>query len=219
MEARDLSAGLDEVGMGCLAGPICAAAVVFPTNATPIPEVTDSKQLTFAKRMRLAPIIMKEAIFFGIGWAQPSVIDTHGVAEAWRRACLDALDGAPEVSLLKIDGNRSLSGYRGDQECYVKGDARFWHIGAASIIAKVARDLEMIGMHEHYPAYLWKSNMGYGSAAHLKALLELGPTWYHRGRYLRKIYLKNRADLTSSEWAQWEEQWLDFSEDEDELLE
>lgn len=214
-----MSAGLDEVGMGCLAGPICAAVVVFPADAKPIPGVDDSKKLSFSKRMKLAPIIMREASFFGIGWAHPSVIDEMGVAEAWRRACLDALERAPSFDLLKIDGNRRLEGFVGEQESYVKGDARFWHIGAASIVAKVARDIEMMGMHEHYPKYMWKKNMGYGSKDHLFALTQHGPTWYHRGRFLRKVYRKYQDYLVIEKWKKWEEQWLNFRYDEEELPE
>lgn len=210
-----LSAGLDEVGMGCLAGPICAAVVVFPIGAKKITGVDDSKKLSFAKRMKLAPIIMREAAFFGIGWAHPSVIDEKGVAEAWRRACLDALEGAPPVSLLQIDGDRKLEGFTGRQKSYVKGDATIWHIGAASIVAKVARDLEMIGMDKHYPDYLWKKNMGYGSKAHLEALFRLGPTPYHRGRYLRKIYFRNQARITNGTWGKWEDVWLSSSTEAD----
>jgi len=216
-EARGLSAGLDEVGMGCLAGPLCAAVVVFPEKAPAIPGVDDSKKLSFSTRMALAPIIMKEALFFGIGWSQPSVIDQEGLSEAWRRACLDALEGAPEVELLRIDGNKRLNGFAGEQESFVKGDARFWHIGAASIIAKVARDLEMIGMSKHYPHYKWERNMGYGSKEHLEALFRLGPTRLHRGCFLKKIYhrFSDQIDKSQLRWSRWMEEWSPAVENHD----
>ena len=202
-----MSAGLDEVGMGCLAGPLCAAAVVFPEGAPRIEGVDDSKKLSFKKRMELAPLIMEKAVFFGIGWAQPSVIDTEGLAEAWRRACLDALEGAPEVGLLRIDGNTELRGFAGEQQSFVKGDSLFWHIGAASIIAKVSRDLEMIGMSRHHPEYRWEKNMGYGSKDHLDALFRFGPTHLHRGSYLLKLFHKYRDRVDKKRWSKWMAEW------------
>jgi ribonuclease HII len=214
-KARGLCAGLDEVGMGCLAGPVCAVAVVFPTNATPVKGVGDSKKLSPGRRAELAPIVMREARFFGIGWAHPTVIDQKGLAEAWRRACLDALDGAPEVDLLMIDGNKRLDGFAGEQQSFVKGDARFWQIGAASIVAKVVRDLEMVGMSKHYPAYLWEKNMGYGSEEHLEALFRLGPTPYHRGLFLRKIWNRYADRIVKEQpaWMRWCEEWRSAPDD------
>jgi ribonuclease HII len=207
--------------MGPIAGPICAAVVVFPTNAAPIKGVGDSKQIPPAKRVALAPTIMREATFFGIGWAHPSVIDEKGLPEAWRRACLDALEGAPDVDLLMIDGNKPLEGFAGKQRSIVKGDAKVWQIGAASIIAKVVRDLEMVGMGRHYPAYNWSRNMGYGSKEHLEALFRFGPTPYHRGLFLRKIWWRYNRQINKERpaWKKWEKEWAgdneDFSTQED----
>lgn len=202
-------AGLDEVGMGCLAGPICACAVVFPVDAEPIEGVTDSKKLSPERRAALAPRIMKEAMFFGIGWAHPTIIDTLGMSEAWRRACLDALEGAPKTELLMIDGLRQLEGFGGEQQSIVKGDAKVWQIGAASIVAKVVRDLEMSGMHRHHPSYHWNQNMGYGSQSHLEALFRLGPTHYHRGLFLRSIWRRHSHRIMKEQpsWMRWERDW------------
>lgn len=204
-----MCAGLDEVGMGALAGPICTTVVIFPTNAEPIEGVGDSKQLSASKRAELAPVIMKEASFFGIGWAHPSVIDEKGVEEAWRRACLDALEGAPAVDILMIDGNKHLHGFAGEQEGIAQGDAKVWQIGAASIIAKVVRDLEMAGMSKHFQAYQWEKNKGYGSRKHLEALFQLGPTFYHRGLFLKKIWLRFGEHINKelASWKEWEEAW------------
>jgi ribonuclease HII len=214
-EAKGLSAGLDEVGMGPLAGPICAAVVVFPEDYPAIEGVTDSKKLSFEERATLAPIIMQEAVFFGVGWASAEVIDTKGKSEAWNRACLDALEGAPTVDLLKIDGNVSLQRFAGEQQSFVKGDARFWHIGAASIVAKVVRDLEMIGMSKHHPEYRWEKNMGYGTPEHLEALFRLGPTHLHRGSFLKKMFHKfrDRIDRKQKSWEKWMREWSQTDDD------
>lgn len=212
----DLSAGLDEVGMGCLAGPLCVAVVAFPFNTKPISGVTDSKKLTPKKRMSLVPEIIERASYFGIGWAHPQVIDTKGMSEAWRRAACDALRGAPPLALLEIDGVRALRGYPGKQRTYIKGDSSIWQIGAASILAKCMRDLEMVGMSKHYPQYCWEKNMGYGSTAHINALLRLGPTWYHRWSFLKKLYTKHRLD-GSDAWRKWEKWRLSEIEVQDDL--
>ena len=111
-DGNALVAGLDEVGMGCLAGPVTAAVAIFPRNATRIEGVTDSKKLTHKKRMELVPLIFEQATFVGIGWAPPKVVNDYGLSEAWRRACLDALEGAPEVELLQVEDRRAL-GRRG----------------------------------------------------------------------------------------------------------
>jgi ribonuclease HII len=203
-----LNAGLDEVGMGSLAGPICVAVTAFDFGPSPVDGVDDSKKLTFKQRMKLAPLIMKKAAFFNIGWAHPTVIDDKGVAEAWQRACLDALEGLPP-SKLYIDGANTVTGYKGEQQAFVKGDSFIWQISAASIVAKSARDLEMIGMGKHYPQYGWGRNMGYGSKEHIKALLKFGPCPYHRGRYLVKFYRKFKREIKPSLWKKWEERWLD----------
>lgn len=203
--------------MGALAGPACVAVVVFPTNAKAIKGVTDSKRLSPNKRTELAPIIMKEATFFGIGWSHPSVIDTMGLSEAWRMACSDALEGAPKFDLLMIDGNRTLPSFGAEQVAIPKGDAKVWQIGAASIVAKVVRDVEMTGMSKHYPAYQFDKNMGYGSDEHLEALFRLGPTSYHRGSYLRKIWQHHGSKINKrlAAWQEWQKRWegaeVDFS--------
>lgn len=205
-----MAAGLDEVGMGCWAGPICVAVVAFPAGAEPIEGVRDSKKLSFSQRLDLAPVIMEEASFFGVGFTHPRVIDDQGLSEAWRLACLRALNGAPQFSCLHIDGNRAIQGYHGRQITYVKGDATVWQIGAASIVAKVIRDIDMMEMGSHYPQYQWGCNMGYGTSSHQKGLALHGPTHYHRGKYLRNFYVKLASSgETNGKWGSWESRWLD----------
>ena len=184
-----LVAGLDEVGVGSLAGPSCAAVVVFPKNATPIAGVKDSKKLTAKKREELAPRIVEEAIFVGVGWASAKVIDEWGMAEAWRRMALDALEGMPKVGELWIDGEREVRGYEGKQTTIVRGDSLLWIVGAASIVAKVARDLTMAELSKTY-GFGWERNAGYGSKEHIAQILKRGPSLQHRMTFLKKLFKK-----------------------------
>ena len=198
-EAVDLRAGLDEVGMGPVAGPITVAVVVFPDGYKKIEGVNDSKKLSKSKIYKLAPIILQRATFVGIGWAHPRVIDKVGKQEAWRRACMDALEHMPKVKHLWIDGIILVDGYKGRQECMPKADAKIWRVGAASIVAKAVRDHDMKEMAFHYQGYGWATNAGYGTPAHMDAIREKGPTPYHRMKYLRKVLKKLEG----------EEDWLD----------
>lgn len=186
-EATDLKAGLDEVGMDPVAGPITAAVVVFPNKYPRIPGVGDSKKLSKNKIYCLAPEIMRKATYVGIGWAHPNVIDSVGKQEAWRRACLDALEGMPAVGHLWVDGVISIRGYRGHQDCMAKADDKIWWVGAASIVAKAVRDHDMMEMSRHYPGYGWVTNAGYPTAEHMNAILRKGTTPYHRMRFLKKL--------------------------------
>ena len=183
----DLLAGLDECGTGALAGPCTVGVAVFPLNARPIPGVTDSKQLTPAKRRALAPIILEQAVYVGIGWASSATIDSLGLAEAWRRAAMDALELMPQVQNLFIDGIRTVDGYAGKQHTIIKGDAKMWQIGAASIVAKVLRDQEMFDMAKHFPGYGFEQSVGYGTKRHIQALRKLGPCSLHRQTFTLKI--------------------------------
>lgn len=186
-EAGGLNAGIDEVGMGPLAGPVTAAVVVVRAPHPEIEGVGDSKKIPKKKIYELAPIIIQKALFVGIGWAHPRVIDALGKQEAWRRACLDALEHMPPVQRLIVDGVISIEGYEGEQECRVKADRDVWCVGAASIVAKAARDRDMKDMAAIYTGYGWESNSGYGTARHIEAIREFGVTPYHRKSFLKKI--------------------------------
>ena len=188
-EPLDLLAGLDEVGTGSLAGPCTVAVAVFPVDARPIPGVTDSKKLSPAKRKELAPIIVEKAVYVGIGWASSDVINEFGLAEAWRRAALDALEHMPAVQALYVDGIRMVDGYEGTQHTIVRGDSKMWQIGAASIVAKVLRDTEMEDMDQIYSGYGWLKNKGYGTQAHIAALKKIGLSPIHRKKFTLKILL------------------------------
>ena len=190
-----MRAGLDEVGMGPIAGPITAVVVAFPTRYKKIPGVGDSKKLPKKRVYCLAPEIMRQAAYVGIGWAHPSVIDTMGKQEAWRRACLDALEGMPAVDHLWVDGIIPIDGYEGEQNCMPKADDKIWWVGAASIVAKAVRDHDMFEMGRHYQGYGWETNAGYGTAAHIGAVLSKGITPYHRVSFLKKILKRTAGQL------------------------
>lgn len=168
-----LVAGVDEVGRGPLVGNVVAAAVILDP-ARPIPGLTDSKKLSAAKRERLNGEIQERALAWAIASASPAEIDSlnilHASMLAMRRAVL-ALDPQPGYAL--IDGNRCPE-LPCPSEPVVKGDLLVESIGAASILAKVYRDREMLALHQCHPQYGFDSHKGYPTKAHLQALLEHG---------------------------------------------
>lgn len=179
MRGLILVAGVDEVGRGPLAGPVVAAAVILDP-ARPIEGLADSKKLSEAQREMLAPLIRERALAWALGRAEVEEIDAinilHASLLAMRRAVL-ALSTAPEFAL--IDGNRCPE-LPCPAEAVVKGDSRVAAISAASIIAKVARDREMVELDARYPGYGLAGHKGYPSPAHLAALEQLGVTPIHR---------------------------------------
>lgn len=178
-----LIAGLDEVGMGSLAGPVVVVVVAFPASRVRIAGVADSKKLSWMKLNKLAPTITKEAAWIGYGFASPQTIDELGMSASWELAANMALKNCPSFDLLVVDGNRGVGGYRGKQEARPRADATQWQVSAASIIAKVMRDNDMIELAEHYPEYGWTSNVGYGTDEHRAALQVHGATPHHRKKY------------------------------------
>lgn len=185
-----LIAGLDEVGQGSLAGPLVIAVVAFEKDATAIPGVTDSKKLTETKREELLPIILEQAEFVGLGWASHTYIDEHGMRASWQYAANMALENCPKFQFMYVDGVNEVRSYRDAQLTFKKGDSRFWQIGAASIVAKVFRDNEMVHYHRYYPHYGWCKNKGYGTKTHISTIGERGATPIHRKLFLRKIERK-----------------------------
>ena len=175
-----IEAGCDEVGRGCLSGPVVAAAVIldksFNQNL-----VNDSKKLTFRKRMNLDAYIRENVLDFAIAELPPAHIDEHNILNASfhaMHAALDQLKIRPE--LLLIDGNRFHSYHSIPHECIIKGDAKILSIACASILAKNYRDKLMIELHEEFPEYGWNKNMGYATKQHRDALIKYGPTIHHR---------------------------------------
>ncbi|WP_297528993.1 ribonuclease HII [Thiohalobacter sp.] len=173
-------AGVDEVGRGPLAGPVIAAAVILDPEQ-PIDGLADSKRLSERHRETLAVEIHARALAVGLGRAEVEEIDRINILQAsllaMRRAVL-ALGAAPERVL--VDGNRCPEGLPCRAEAVVKGDQRVAVISAASIVAKVARDREMVALDAEYPGYGLAGHKGYPSPAHLEALARLGPSPVHR---------------------------------------
>ena len=175
-----IECGTDEAGRGCLAGPVTAAAVILPPDFSH-PWLTDSKQLTHKKRMELKPIIEAEALSFGVTHVMMDEIDQINILNASILAMhrsIDQLKLQPEF--IAIDGNRFKPWNKIPYECVVKGDGKYLHIAAASILAKTHRDLYMQELHEEFPAYNWTSNKGYPTIEHRTAIRKYGPTPYHR---------------------------------------
>lgn len=174
-----LIAGVDEVGRGPLAGPVVAAAVVFPRGVF-IGGVTDSKQLTPKQRETLFPLIREKALGIGLGFLGPREIDQLNILQASLKAMEKAVFNLKKkLDLVLVDGNQPLN-LPFVQECLIQGD-RFSHsIGAASIVAKVVRDKLMESWHYRFPNYNFIRNKGYGTQEHLAALKKFGPCPLHR---------------------------------------
>ena len=174
-------AGIDEVGRGCLAGPVVAACVVFPYEMAPL-GIADSKILTREQRENLYEPILKTARGFGIGIVSPEIIDEINILKASHEAMRLALKNLPVglfPDLALIDGLPVIP-FPITQVALVKGDSRSISIAAASIIAKVTRDNLMRAYDKVYPLHGFSSHKGYGTDYHLRALENLGITPIHR---------------------------------------
>ena len=194
-EAEILVAGVDEVGRGPLAGPVVAAAVILdPTK--PIDGLMDSKKLTESKRQVLSKVIKERALSWALGRAEVEEIDEINILQAsllaMERAVL-GLDIKPIKAM--VDGNK-LPNLDCQAEAIIKGDSKIPAISAASIIAKVARDSEMLELDTQYPGYGLAKHKGYPTKAHLAALSELGVTPIHRVSYKPVRQLLEIDELT-----------------------
>lgn len=176
-------AGVDEVGRGPLAGPVIAAAVIIDPATLPLmlaDQLDDSKKLSKKKRVALADLVLQSCCF-GFGEASVDEIDRLNILQAtflaMRRAV--AALGRP-VDCALVDGNQIPALGCGRVECLVGGDGLSLSIAAASVIAKVRRDGIMAELAAAHPGYGWESNSGYGTAIHMQALRQLGPTPHHR---------------------------------------
>ena len=180
--------GVDEVGRGPLAGPVCVAAVIMPMDNL-IQGINDSKKVAKAKREKLYAQIKESAIAYSIKMVDNVKIDEINILNATKEAMHDAicsLEVAPDMVLIdavKLDiPFKSMS--------IIHGDALSYSIGAASILAKVTRDTFMEEMAVKYPGYDFEHNMGYGTAKHIQALKELGPTEIHRQTFIKNFINK-----------------------------
>ena len=177
-KAGHLVAGVDEVGRGTLAGDVVAAAVILAES--PPEGVTDSKMLTPERREAVAERIRDEAVSWALGRATVAEIDELNILQASLLAMRRAVEALPiQPSLVLVDGNR-LPKWPYEARAIVKGDLTEPSIGAASILAKVQRDADMLALHEHYPAYGFDRHKGYPTKAHLAALETAGISPVHR---------------------------------------
>ena len=179
--------GVDEAGRGPLAGPVCAAAVILPQGEI-IPGLNDSKKLTDKKRRELFPIIKEKAIAYGIAFATEAEIAEINILQATflaMKRAIAQLEGKADFAL--IDGNRETD-FGIPCLTVVKGDSRSANIAAASVLAKVTRDLYMEELAEKYPQYGFEIHKGYGTKAHYAALTEHGMCDAHRRSFLKKFY-------------------------------
>lgn len=182
--------GVDEAGRGPLAGNVVAAAAILKKYSNDLDEINDSKKLTEKKREKLFDVIM-ENFYIGVGEATPEEIDEINILNATFLAMRRALENLKKQCstdhLVLVDGNFKIREYEGEQEFVIKGDAKSLSIAAASIIAKVTRDREMIEEGKKYPEYKFEKHKGYGTKLHKEKLLELGVLPIHRKSFLNKI--------------------------------
>lgn len=186
--ARELSlvCGVDEAGVGPLAGPVCAGAVILPKGWM-APYLNDSKKVTEKRREKLYEQITQEAVAWSVGWADEKEIDQQNILNARMLAMERAIQGLsvkPDFAL--IDGNWS-KGITMPNETVVKGDGKSASIAAASILAKVSRDRFMCRMAEQYPNYAFERHKGYPTQLHYARLREFGPCPIHRRSFLKNL--------------------------------
>ena len=175
-----VEAGCDEVGRGCLCGPVVAAAVILDDNFEQN-LVNDSKKLNFKTRLELDDYIKNNVKDYAIAELSPEFIDQHNILNASIHAMHNALDKLTiRPELILVDGNKFHPYNYIPHQCIVKGDSKILSIAAASILAKNYRDQLMIRLHEEFPEYGWNKNMGYATKVHIEALKKFGPTKYHR---------------------------------------
>ena len=181
-----LVAGVDEVGRGPLAGPVVAAAVIFPPD-TMIEGVNDSKQLSEKERETLIPDILNKSISCSVSVISHSKIDEINILQASLLAMSISVSRLKIVpDLVLVDGNKKFEFMRPVLPI-VKGDSKSFSIAAASIIAKVARDRVMKRLDCKFPQYLWNKNKGYPTKEHIKAVKLYGPSPLHRKTFLKNI--------------------------------
>ena len=185
--------GIDEVGRGALAGPLTVAAVALPAQPMVL-GLDDSKKLTPKRREELSGQIRDTALAVGIAHVSPEEIDACGMAACLRVAMTRALqDCGIEPDAVLIDGNPVH--VHPLEQCVVKGDGKVACIAAASIVAKVTRDALMTELANEYPEYGFEGNKGYGSAAHIAAIKDRGPSPLHRMSFLGNILSKQETLL------------------------
>jgi len=185
-----ITAGVDEVGRGCLAGPVVSAAVILNDKINLKP-IKDSKKINFENRLKIAQYI-KENSHYAIGIASVEEIFDINILQASLLSMKRAINKLPKKpELILIDGPFAPSGIK-NYKTIIKGDAKIKCISAASIIAKTYRDLLMIRLSKKFTHYAWERNFGYGTKAHIEGLEKFGITSHHRKGFkpVHKMLLK-----------------------------
>ena len=183
-------AGIDEAGRGPLAGPVVAGAVILPKDCL-LEGINDSKKISEKKREKLYDVIIENAVAWGVGIVDHTVIDEINILNATRKAmklALENLQVKPDYIL--IDAEKKVDTNNIPYLPIIKGDALSISIGAASILAKVTRDRMMREYDEMFPMYGFEKHKGYGTKAHVEAIKEHGPCMIHRKSFLTKILAK-----------------------------
>ena len=181
--------GVDEAGRGPLAGPVCAAAVILPEGLI-IEGVNDSKKLTEKKREELYDVIIEKAVATCVAFGSVEEIEQINILATTLKTMKKAIEGLEvKADYAIIDGNK-LPELDIPCEYIVKGDARSMSIACASILAKVSRDRLMKAYSEEFPEYGFNKHKGYGTKAHIEAIMQNGPSKIHRLSFLKKIYEK-----------------------------
>jgi len=175
--------GIDEVGRGPFAGPVVACAVILPKDCS-ILYINDSKKLSEKKREELYDIIIREAVSYGIGIKDNKRIDEINILEATYEAMREAISNLKVTPDVLLNDAVTIPNVSVKQVPIIKGDAKSISIGAASIVAKVTRDRMMCEYDKIYPGYGFAKNKGYGTAAHIASLKELGPCDIHRFSFI-----------------------------------
>ncbi|MBE5802942.1 MAG: ribonuclease HII [Clostridiales bacterium] len=178
-------AGMDEVGRGPLAGNVVVACVAMPKEPL-IEWVDDSKKLSEGRREKVYQQILETALYIGVGQATPEEIDEINILQATKKAMRQAADQVP-ADVYLVDAVANL-GLKGMEIPIIKGDATSYSIAAASIVAKVIRDRQMIQLDELYPQYGFARNKGYGTSEHIAAIKEFGPCPYHRRSFIKNFW-------------------------------
>ena len=175
-----IECGTDEAGRGCLAGPVTAAAVILPDNFKNN-ILTDSKQLSEKKRKLLKLIIEEQSVTFGVSHIMMNKIDRINILNASILAMQKSIKSlTTKPQHIAVDGNRFKSFNNIPFSCIIKGDSKYLHIAAASVLAKTYRDAYMTQIHNEFPMYNWKKNKGYPTREHREAIKKFGITKYHR---------------------------------------
>ena len=188
-------AGVDEVGRGCLAGPVFAAAVILKKNIN-TKGIIDSKKISFKKRLLISKYIKKNSIY-AVGKASVKEIEKINILNASLLSMKRAIKKLKlKPSVIYVDGPFAPKNLKIKCKTFIKGDEKIISIAAASIIAKVTRDLFMIKLSKKYPKYRWNKNFGYGTLDHIKGLKKYGITKYHRKNYnpIHKILISSTRE-------------------------